>query len=41
MTYLYLKLSVKLHQAGEPLTHSVLLVLPSFISPRFNCTDRQ
>ena len=38
--YLWLKLSVKLHKAGEPLTHSVLLFLPSFVSPCFNCIDR-
>jgi len=37
--HLQLKLSVKLHKAGEPLTHSVLLFLPSFISLRFNCVD--
>jgi len=35
--YLQLKLSVKLHKAGEPLTHSVLPILPSFISPPFYC----
>jgi len=39
--YLELKLTVKLHEAGEPLTHSVLLFLPSFISPHFNCTHHQ
>ena len=38
--YLWLKLSVKLHKAGEPLTHPVLLFLPSFISPRFYSIDR-
>jgi len=38
--YLELKLSVKLHKAGEPWTHYVLLFLPSFISPRFYCIDR-
>jgi len=34
-----LKLFVKLHIAGEPMTHPVLLFLPSIISPRFNCID--
>jgi len=38
--YLSLKLSVKVHKAGEPLTHSVILFLPSFITPRFSCIDR-
>jgi hypothetical protein len=38
--YLYLKLSVKQHKAGEQLTQSVLLFLPSIISPRFNSMDR-
>jgi len=38
--YLYLKLSVKLQKAGEPLTHSVLLFIPSFISLRFSCIYR-
>jgi len=37
--YLYLQLSVKLHKAREPLTHSVLLFLLFFISPRFNWID--
>ena len=37
---LKLKLSVKLHTAGEPLTHPVLHCFSSFISPRFNCIDR-
>jgi len=38
--YLWLILLVKVHKAGEPLTHSVLLFLPSFTSPHFNCVDR-
>jgi len=38
--YLKLKLPVKLHKAGQPLTHSVLLLLPSFVSPHFNCINR-
>ena len=37
--YLQLKLSDMLHKAGGQLTHSVLLFLPAFISPRFNCID--
>jgi len=38
--YLKLKLSVKLHKAGEPLTHSVLGFFPFCISPHFSCIDR-
>jgi hypothetical protein len=37
--HLSLKLSVKLHKAGEPLTHSAILFLPFFISTHFNCID--
>ena len=39
LIYLYLLLSVKLDKAGERLTHSVLLFLPSLISPRSNCIE--
>ena len=39
--YLQLILSVKIHkEAGESLTHCVLLVLQSLIPHRFNCIDR-
>ena len=37
--YLELKLLVMLHTARESLTHSVLLFLPSLISPPFCCID--
>ena len=37
---LYLKLPVMLHnQAGDTLTHSVLLILRSLVPPCFYCTD--
>jgi hypothetical protein len=38
--YLWLKLSVKLHNARESLTHSVQQFILGCISPRFNCIDR-
>ena len=39
--YLQLKLLVKIHtEAGERLTHPVLLFLHSLITPCFDCIDR-